>query len=136
MAHALEVRVPLLDHELVEWISGLPPDLKLKDRDGKHLLKSALRAHLPADLLYRAKTGFAVPLAAWFRGPLRERVRASLLGPQLADTGLFERGFLVHLLDTHDSGRRDYSAALWSLLMFEAFLKREGAGEPARAEAA
>jgi asparagine synthase (glutamine-hydrolysing) len=136
MAHALEVRVPLLDHELVEWISGLPPDLKLKDRDGKHLLKSALRAHLPADLLYRPKTGFAVPLAAWFRGPLRERVRASLLGPQLADTGLFERGFLMHLLDTHDSGRRDYSAALWSLLMFEAFLKREGAGEPARAEAA
>ncbi|MBK1631086.1 asparagine synthetase B [Thiohalocapsa halophila] len=136
MAHALEVRVPLLDHELVEWMSGLPPELKLQGREGKHLLKSALQPHLPADLLYRPKMGFAVPLAGWFRGPLRERVRSALLGPRLADSGYFDRGFLHHLLDTHDAGRRDYSAALWSLLMFEAFLKREDAAAPARAEAA
>ena len=136
MAHALEVRVPLLDHELVEWMSSLPPALKLSGRDGKHLFKAALRSHLPEDLLYRPKMGFAVPLAGWFRGPLRERVRAALLGPRLANTGLFDRRGLLHLLETHDSGRRDYSAALWSLLMFDAFLLREAAPRPAVAETA
>jgi asparagine synthase (glutamine-hydrolysing) len=136
MAHALEVRVPLLDHELVEWMSSLPPDLKLQGRDGKHLFKQALRGHLPEDLLYRPKMGFAVPLASWFRGPLRERLRAALLGPRLADTGLFERRCLTRLLDIHDSGRRDQSAALWSLLMFDAFLARENESWPVHAEAA
>jgi asparagine synthase (glutamine-hydrolysing) len=136
MAHALEVRVPLLDHELVEWMSSLPPDLKLSGGDGKHLFKSARRAHLPEGLLYRPKMGFAVPLASWFRGPLRERVRTALLGPRLADTGLLDRRSLVSLLDTHDSGRRDQSAALWSVLMFDAFLAREDAARPTHAEAA
>ena len=140
MAHALEVRVPLLDHELVEWISSLPPDLKLRGGEGKHLLKRALEPHLPRDLLYRPKMGFAVPLASWFRGPLRERVRRALLGPTLADSGLFRRDALAYLLDTHQRGRRDYSASLWSLLMFEAFLKRQlGAApepEPDHAKAA
>jgi asparagine synthase (glutamine-hydrolysing) len=136
MAHALEVRVPLLDHELVEWMSSLPPGLKLSGRDGKHLFKSALRAHLPHAVMDRPKMGFAVPLASWFRGPLRTRVREALLGARLADTGLFERGCLLDLLDTHDSGRRDLSAALWSLLMFDAFLKREQGLQPAALEAA
>jgi len=125
MAHALEVRVPLLDHELVEWMSSLPPDLKLRGGEGKYLLKRALEPYLPRDLLYRPKMGFAVPLANWFRGPLRQRVRDALLGPALAESGLFQRKYLTHLLDTHQRGRRDYSASLWSLLMFEAFLKRQ-----------
>ena len=98
MAHALEVRVPFLDHELVEWISSLPPELKLSGGEGKHLLKRALEPHLPRDLLYRPKMGFAVPLASWFRGPLRERVRDALLGPTLADSGLFRRDSLTQLL--------------------------------------
>ena len=67
--------------------------------------------------------GFAVPLARWFRGPLRERVREALLGERLAETGWFNRDYLTHLLDAHQSGARDYSASLWTLLMFEAFLR-------------
>jgi asparagine synthase (glutamine-hydrolysing) len=130
MAHALEVRVPLLDHELVEWISSLPPELKLSGGEGKHLLKRALEPYLPRDLLYRPKMGFAVPLASWFRGPLRGRVHDALLGPTLADSGLFRRDYLTQLLDTHQRGRRDYSASLWSLLMFEAFLKRQFGASP------
>ena len=74
MAHALEVRVPLLDHKFVEWVSGLPASMKLNGQEGKHVLKSSLQPHLPDDVLYRAKMGFGVPLANWFRGPLRERV--------------------------------------------------------------
>jgi asparagine synthase (glutamine-hydrolysing) len=124
MAHALEVRVPLLDHKLVEWISGLPPDLKLRGREGKYVFKKSMEPHLPDDILYRPKMGFAVPLAAWFRGPLRQRIRDAVLGSAMAESGVFEMDFLKTMLDQHQSGLRDYSAGLWSLLMYESFLRR------------
>ncbi|MBK1672767.1 asparagine synthetase B [Ectothiorhodospira shaposhnikovii] len=124
MAHALEVRVPILDHPLVEWISGLPPSLKLRGGEGKYLLKKAMEPHLPNDILYRRKQGFAVPLDQWFRGPLKQRLQDTILGDRLQDAGLFEMNTLRHLVDAHASGRRDYSAPLWSLFMFEAFLRR------------
>ena len=124
MAHSLEVREPLMDHEIVEWLATLPAALKVRGQEGKFLLKKAMEPKLPREILYRPKMGFAVPLARWFRGPLRERVRAAVLGPRLAATGWFERATLEHLIDTHCSGARDHSAALWSLLMFEAFLRR------------
>ena len=127
MAHALEVRVPILDHPFVEWVSGLPSAMKLRGGEGKRLLKRALEPLLPREVLYRPKMGFAVPLARWFRGPLRERVREAVLGERLAETGLFDRRFLRYLVDRHQQGLRDFSAPLWSLLMFEAFLRREGA---------
>ena len=123
MAHALEVRVPILDHKFVEWVSGLPPHMKLSGGEGKRIFKSSLQSRLPNDILYRRKMGFAVPLAKWFRGPLRERVRDALLGDTLGDTGLFDQNFLAKLVDQHQSGRRDHSAALWALLMFEAFVR-------------
>lgn len=123
MAHSLEVRVPLLDHELVEWVSGLPPSLKLRQQEGKYILKKSMEAYLPQTVLYRNKMGFAVPLASWFRGPLRERVRAGLLGNTLADTGIFNMAFIEKMLDQHQSGRRDFSASIWTLLMFESFLR-------------
>jgi asparagine synthase (glutamine-hydrolysing) len=131
MAHALEVRVPLLDHQLVEWISGLPPSMKLKGNEGKYIFKKSLESYLPEDILYRKKMGFAVPLAGWFRGPLRQRVRESLLGPTLADTGIFNTAFLAEMVEQHESGRRDYSAPIWTVLMFEAFLRKELNGESA-----
>jgi asparagine synthase (glutamine-hydrolysing) len=123
MAHALEVRVPILDHKLVEWISGLPPDLKLRGAEGKYLFKKALEPYLPDDVLYRSKMGFAVPLAAWFRGPLRERMREQVLGERMADSGIFDMNYLETLVEQHVSGRRDHSAPLWSLLMFDVFLR-------------
>jgi asparagine synthase (glutamine-hydrolysing) len=68
--------------------------------------------------------GFAVPLASWFRGPLRQRLRDAVLGPRMLDSGYFERRFLTALVDDHQSGVNDHSAALWSLLMFDGFLRR------------
>lgn len=124
MAHALEVRVPILDHPLVEWVSGLPPSLKLRGQESKYLFKRALRPYLPADILDRPKMGFAVPLAGWFRGPLRERLAAAVLGPSMAQSGFFNMPLLRRLVEQHQTGRRDHSAPLWSLLMFEAFLRR------------
>ncbi len=126
MAHALEVREPLMDHPLVEWLASLPANLKLRGGEGKWLLKTAMRPHLPDNILYRPKMGFAVPLARWFRGPLRERVRTALLDGELGRTGFFNRAYLEHLIDAHSAGRRDYSAPLWTLLMFEAFLRVGG----------
>jgi asparagine synthase (glutamine-hydrolysing) len=124
MAHSLEVREPLMDHPLVEWLSGLPADFKLRNGEGKWLLKKALEPYLPDDILYRRKMGFAVPLAAWFRGPLRQRVRDAVLGEPLVSSGYFDSRFLRRLVDHHQQGLRDYSAPLWSLLMFDSFLRR------------
>ncbi len=138
MAHSLEVREPLMDHPLVEWLASLPSTFKIRGGEGKFLLKKAMEPRLSRDVLYRPKMGFAVPLAQWFRGPLRERVRSALLGPVLADTGYFEPATLRHLLDAHQSGARDYSAPLWSLLMFESFLRvtlQQGEARPAMAVA-
>ena len=133
MAHSLEVREPLMDHPLVEWLATLPSSLKVRGQEGKFLLKKAMEPRLSDDILYRPKMGFAVPLARWFRGPLKQRVRDAILGPRLAETGWFNRAYLQHLVDAHQSGARDYSAPLWTLLMFEAFLRNvvdEGADRP------
>lgn len=132
MAHSLEVREPLMDHPLVEWLSSLPPGLKLRSGEGKYLLKKALAPHLPAEILYRPKMGFAVPLARWFRGPLRQPVRDAVLGPVLAETGWFNAAYLNRLVSDHQSGLRDYSTPLWTLLMFESFLRNVMGAEPAR----
>ena len=126
MATSLEVREPLLDHPTMEWVSGLPPELKLRGGEGKYILKKALEPYLPNDIMYRPKQGFGVPLASWFRGPLKERVRNAVLGPTLAATGMFNQRYLQELVDHHQSGLRDYSAPLWTLLMFEAFLRHSG----------
>ncbi len=120
MAHSLEVRVPLLDHQLMEWVSGLQVSDKLRGQEGKYLLKKCLEPHLPHDVLYRPKMGFGVPLGNWFRGPLKQRLRESLLEGGLAQTGLFNQAYLEQLVNDHQSGRREYSAPLWSLLMFQA----------------
>ena len=137
MAHSLEVREPLMDHKLVEWLASLPSDLKIRGRESKFLLKKAMEPHLPRDLMYRPKMGFAVPLARWFRGPLKARLRDAMLGEHLAATGLFNTSYLQHLVDAHIAGTRDYSTPLWTLLMFEAFLRCVLEGRPAHfAEAA
>lgn len=124
MVHALEVRVPILDHKFLEWTATLPSNIKLKGQEGKYIFKKSLESRLPRDILYRPKMGFAVPLAQWFRGPLRERVRVSLLGDTMGDCGLFNMSFLEKLVDQHQSGMRDHSATIWSLLMFESFYRQ------------
>ena len=124
MAHSLEVREPLMDHELVEWLATLPSDFKIQGQEGKYLFKKSMEPHLPQEVLYRPKMGFSVPLARWFRGPLKQRVQDAVLGERLASTGWFNPAYLSHLVQAHQSGARDYSAPLWTLLMFEAFLSQ------------
>jgi asparagine synthase (glutamine-hydrolysing) len=123
MAHSLEVREPLMDHPLVEWLGSLSDDLKIRHGEGKFLLKKTLEPMLPRDVLYRPKMGFSVPLAQWLRGPLQGRLRQSVLGPRLLDTGWFDEAHVRHMVDAHVARRADHSAALWTLLMFDAFLR-------------
>jgi asparagine synthase (glutamine-hydrolysing) len=127
MAHALEVRVPLLDHQFVEWVSGLPSTSKLRNGEGKHIFKKALEPWLGNDVLYRKKMGFSIPLAAWLRGPLADKMKGAVLNPVLLDTGIFNENYLKQMVDEHQSGLQDHSTALWQVLMFEAFLRKNGA---------
>jgi asparagine synthase (glutamine-hydrolysing) len=125
MAHSLEVREPLMDHPLVEWAATLPSSLKMQGGNGKAFMKKALEPRLPVEVLYRPKMGFAVPLARWFRGPLRGRVRAALLKGPLLDGGWFHPDVVRQLVEQHQAGVADHSNPIWTLLMFEAFLRRE-----------
>lgn len=135
MAHSLEVREPLMDHPLVEWAATLPSHFKLQGSNGKAFFKKALEPRLPEDVLYRPKMGFAVPLARWFRGPLRQRMRSALLEGPMLDTGWFNAAVVRRLVEQHESGRNDHSTPLWTLLMFDAFLRNTMGEQPARAAA-
>ncbi|MCF8474856.1 MAG: amidotransferase 1, exosortase A system-associated [Emcibacter sp.] len=125
MAHSLEVRVPLLDHKLVEWIATLPSDFKLRGNEGKYIFKKSLEGRLPNDILYRPKMGFGVPLGNWFRNELKDNIRQAVLSERMLDSGFFDADYLHDLLDLHQSGRRDNSAPLWTLMMFDQFLSRQ-----------
>jgi asparagine synthase (glutamine-hydrolysing) len=127
MANSLEVREPVIDYTFVDWASGIDPALRLAGGEGKYIFKKALERRLPHDILYRRKMGFAVPIASWFRGPLRGKLESALFGGRLNDSGFFAGAGLRRLFDEHVSGRRDYGHALWATLMFERFLERMAA---------
>lgn len=124
MAHSLEVREPLMDHQLVEWLATLPSSLKINGGEGKYVFKKAFEPLLPHDILYRPKMGFSVPLASWLRGPLTERMRESVLSQRMLDSGYFNAATLRTLIDQHLSRQYDHSTALWMLIMFDAFLRQ------------
>lgn len=124
MAHSLEVRVPLLDRELTEWAGGLPSSLQLKAGEGKYIFKKASESRVPDSILYRQKMGFAVPLAAWFRGPLKESIQKSLTSERMRSCGIFDMPFVETLIRQHISGRRDHSPPIWALLVFDGFLRQ------------
>jgi asparagine synthase (glutamine-hydrolysing) len=128
MAHGLEVRVPILDHEFLGWANRIPSDLKLCGREGKSLFKKSLEPHLPDNVLYRPKKGFGVPIARWMRGPLADTLRQRLLRGHLQALGIFNHRTLERLADEHIRGTSDHSVTLWALLMFESSIRRSLSG--------
>jgi asparagine synthase (glutamine-hydrolysing) len=123
MANSIEVRCPLLDHVLAETANRIPNAMKLKNGKGKLILLKALGDRLPPELLTRPKSGFGIPFAQWFRGPLRPMLWDSLTSKSFLDRGFFtssER--ITALLREHDSGRRDNSVFLWLLLILQLWL--------------
>jgi asparagine synthase (glutamine-hydrolysing) len=121
MAVGLEARVPLLDHRVVEFAWRLPLSLKVRGGVGKRVLRDVLYRYVPRALIERPKAGFAVPLAAWLRGPLREWADDLLAPDALAGHGLFDVATVRRAWDDHRSGRRDRHHQLWAVLAFESW---------------
>ncbi|MDP1849453.1 MAG: asparagine synthase C-terminal domain-containing protein, partial [Solirubrobacteraceae bacterium] len=119
MAHSLEARSPMLDHELMELAASVPAHLKVRGLQKKVLLRDALRGWLDDDVLDRPKQGFQLPIGAWFRDDLRGWAREILLDPGARARGRFRAGYVEGLLDRHAAGRRDHALAIWTLVVFE-----------------
>ncbi len=119
MAASLELRVPFLDHPFVELMATVPGDLKIRGRQKKYLLKRALEADLPADILYRRKAGFSLPLARWLREDLRGLLEDHLSPAALARRRWFEPSVVAQLKTEHFTRRRNNATILWALMMFQ-----------------
>jgi asparagine synthase (glutamine-hydrolysing) len=127
MAHGLEARSPFLDTALVEYAASLPDDLKLRRGVTKYVLKRAVADLLPADIVHRSKRGFGVPLGAWFRGALRDYVNDLLVAPGARAHTYVDAAYVRRLVADHQAGRHDYGHKLWSLVTFEAWLRKTAA---------
>lgn len=119
MANSLEVRAPLLDYRVVEYAASIPANLKIHRGDKKHVLKKAFSQLLPDDILYRRKMGFSVPLANWIRDELRSTCESRLFDLNSGLANFFDMTEIKNIWNAHQSGAKDYSTAIWSLLMFE-----------------
>jgi asparagine synthase (glutamine-hydrolysing) len=119
MANGLELRVPFLDHKLVEFAASLPDRSKLHGRTGKSILRTVARNILPQEILNRPKKGFSIPLASWLRGPLRQFTRDHLLDSSSALNSYVNRSEVSRIVTDHEQGRADRSQELWALLVFE-----------------
>jgi asparagine synthase (glutamine-hydrolysing) len=119
MAATLEVRVPLLNHELVELAARMPPRLKLRGLRRKYILKRAAESLLPRDVVWRKKAGFGAPVRAWLRGPLRPLVDDLLSEEAVRRRGLFRPAEVRRVVSENLSGREDYGLHVLQLLTLE-----------------
>ena len=126
MAVSLETRVPLLDPEVVRFAWRVPLSMKLRDGQGKWLLRQVLYRHVPRELIERPKSGFDVPIGDWLRGPLRDWAESLLDEARIRREGFFDPRPIREKWDQHLSGRRDWQGPLWNILMFQAWLEAEG----------
>ena len=124
MATSVEARVPFLDHHLVEYAMGLPRDLKVEGRSGKHILKRALEEILPHDLLYSRKRGFGAPVREWFRDGLGSWFDSHLMNSPMKRRDFFDYAFVSRLLDEHRRGAKDWGFHLWALLNLSLWYER------------
>jgi asparagine synthase (glutamine-hydrolysing) len=115
MASSVEGREPFLDHELVELAMALPPRMKYRDGQGKHVLREAMRAVLPPEVLARPKQGFGSPMEEWLRRDFGHDARAAVRGSALADRELLDYDVVDRLFAAHRRGRGDWSKHLWNL---------------------
>jgi asparagine synthase (glutamine-hydrolysing) len=124
MAHSLEVRAPILDHKLIEYVGSLPSNLKLKGRKSKYIFKKMLEDRLPPGILYRRKQGFSIPLASWLRNEMKGFAEMTLFSSQNRLSTFFNLKYIEDLWRRHLSGRQDYAYPLWGLMMFSLWERR------------
>ncbi len=126
MAHSLEVRVPFLDHHLVEYTSRIQPNYKLKGLTSKYVLKKAVQDLLPRSIIKRRKAGFMIPLASWLENELREVVEDVCSREAIEADGIFDADFVRTMLDDHFAQRKDYRKMIWTLMVFQLWRRHYG----------
>ncbi len=124
MAYSLEARVPYLDHQFVEFVATLDPSLKQNGKTTKYILKKLAEKYLPADIVYRNKQGFVMPLSMWLAGDLKPHVDAALGTNGLMRRGLFRDGALAKLMSEHQNKRSNHAGRIWALTVLEQWFKR------------
>jgi asparagine synthase (glutamine-hydrolysing) len=124
MAVSLEVRSPYLDVGFVEPVNAMPSRMKLRGFTRKYILKKSLEGKLPKRVLNRAKKGFGIPLAKWFRKDLKPLLLDTFSPSRLRRAGIFDDAAVKHLLEDHFHGRRDNRKQIWTLLVFEMWKER------------
>ena len=130
MAASVESRVPFLDWGLVDFTTRMPERMKLRGWTTKYVLRRAMKDMLPREILTRPKMGFPVPVGAWFRGKFRHIINECVLGERVRERGILDHKVLEHLVAEHNSGRKDHSQRLWSLVNLELWLRQSIDGDP------
>jgi len=123
MAISLETRVPFLDHRVAELAWRLPMSMKIRDNQGKWIVRQLLYRHVPRELIDRPKAGFAIPVGQWLRGPLRDWAESLLSEKRLMKEGYLDPTPIREIWQQHLSGRYDWTSRLWIVLMFQAWLE-------------
>jgi asparagine synthase (glutamine-hydrolysing) len=123
MAVSLESRVPFLDHRVAEVAAAIPISMKVRNGQGKHILRELLYREAPRELFERPKAGFAIPIGEWLKGPLRPWAESLLDRSRMAADGYFEPAIVHRRWQEHLSGARDSTPAIWTVLMFQAWLE-------------
>jgi asparagine synthase (glutamine-hydrolysing) len=120
----LETRAPLLDQNLIDFVTRIPASMKIVGNETKFIFKQAVKDLVPEEVMNRPKQGFGIPIRKWINQELRETMRDTLKDPVTRQRGYFDYSYIDVLLNEHERGRRDHSYALWTLLMLELWHRR------------
>jgi asparagine synthase (glutamine-hydrolysing) len=124
MAHSIECRSPLLDHELFEFVARLPSRFKYNNGTKKHILKDAYNKYFPEGFFNRPKSGFSVPLQHWFSTDLEKFAITNIFSGPLKDLDLFDLSIVKKIIDENKAGKRDHGELIWKLLVLSEWFKR------------